>query len=199
MATSLPPKSDFTGGSQTQGEVKTAINNLRDFLSGLLGTDGTAATAQSQLGLDTAATQKADQNLRTFDDVEYFSDTVYRPKVQMSEDWFEDNQGLDFFKFDITGPGGDKSTAFAKLFIAMSQNNAGGSPKHDEVTINHAFGSWEVTTKNGNVTVSLSNKSNNGVTVELQHATSGDGTHNKTALIAQSNNITLSEVDGFWS
>jgi hypothetical protein len=47
----LPPSSDFTGASVTEGAFKTAITNLRDYLSGLLGSDGTIATAQSTLGM----------------------------------------------------------------------------------------------------------------------------------------------------
>jgi hypothetical protein len=47
----LPPSSDFTGASVTEGAFKTAITNLRDYLSGLMGADGTIATAQSTLGM----------------------------------------------------------------------------------------------------------------------------------------------------
>ncbi len=47
---SLPPSSNFTGGSVTEGQFKTALTGLRDFLSGLLGTDGTPATALTALG-----------------------------------------------------------------------------------------------------------------------------------------------------
>jgi len=36
---SLPPSSDFTGSSVTEGGFKTALTSLRNFLAGLLGTD----------------------------------------------------------------------------------------------------------------------------------------------------------------
>lgn len=53
MAT-LPASTDFTGASVTEAGFKTAITQQRDFLSGLLGTDGTAATARSTLGVSTS-------------------------------------------------------------------------------------------------------------------------------------------------
>jgi len=43
--TALPAATDFTGGSITQGQFKTAITDLRAFLDGLIGADGTIATA----------------------------------------------------------------------------------------------------------------------------------------------------------
>ena len=48
--TALPASSDFTGSTITEGQFKTAITNLRDFLSGLLGADGVNATALAALG-----------------------------------------------------------------------------------------------------------------------------------------------------
>ena len=48
--TALPSKTSFTGSTVTQGQFKTALDNLNDFLSGLLGTDGTAASARAALG-----------------------------------------------------------------------------------------------------------------------------------------------------
>lgn len=48
--TSLPASSDFTGGAVTEGQFKTALTGLRDFLSGLLGADGVNATALATLG-----------------------------------------------------------------------------------------------------------------------------------------------------
>lgn len=53
--TALPPSSNFTDGTITQGGFKTAIANLHDYLAGVLGTDGTIATAKSTLGLATVA------------------------------------------------------------------------------------------------------------------------------------------------
>lgn len=50
MTTSLPPSSDFTGAAVTEGGVKSAMTALRDFLSGLFGTDGAIATALATLG-----------------------------------------------------------------------------------------------------------------------------------------------------
>jgi hypothetical protein len=49
----LPPKSSFTGTSVTQGQFKTALDTLNDYLTGLLGSDGTAATAKAALGVVT--------------------------------------------------------------------------------------------------------------------------------------------------
>ena len=46
----LPPITDWTGPSVTEGQFKTAQGQLRDFLAGLLGADGTAATALATLG-----------------------------------------------------------------------------------------------------------------------------------------------------
>lgn len=45
----LPPASDFTG-PVTEGQFKTATTAERDYLAGLLGTDGTQATALETLG-----------------------------------------------------------------------------------------------------------------------------------------------------
>ncbi|KAF0174090.1 MAG: hypothetical protein FD162_1325 [Rhodobacteraceae bacterium] len=47
---SLPASSDFTGGAVTEGQFKTALTALRDYLSGLLGADGVNATALATLG-----------------------------------------------------------------------------------------------------------------------------------------------------
>lgn len=46
----LPPISNFTGSTVTEGQFKTALNDLRAYLAGLLGTDGNAATALATLG-----------------------------------------------------------------------------------------------------------------------------------------------------
>lgn len=51
MPTALPPSSDFTGASVTEGGFKTAITNLRTFIADLLGTDGTAASARTALAV----------------------------------------------------------------------------------------------------------------------------------------------------
>lgn len=51
MPTALPATSDFTGSTVTEGQFKTSISAQRDYLSGLLGTDGAAATALSSLGV----------------------------------------------------------------------------------------------------------------------------------------------------
>lgn len=48
--TTLPAASDFTGSTVTEAQFKTAITNLRSFLSGLLGDAGDAATALDTLG-----------------------------------------------------------------------------------------------------------------------------------------------------
>jgi hypothetical protein len=45
----LPASADFTGAAVTEAQFKTAITGQRDFLSGLLGTDGTIPTGLSTL------------------------------------------------------------------------------------------------------------------------------------------------------
>lgn len=45
----LPTAADFTDASTTEAEFKTAITDQRNFLAGLLGTDGVAATALSTI------------------------------------------------------------------------------------------------------------------------------------------------------
>ncbi len=60
MPTPLPDSADYTDSGATEGECKTFITNLRAFIAGLFGTDGTAATARSTLGLGSMATQDAD-------------------------------------------------------------------------------------------------------------------------------------------
>lgn len=47
--TALPASADFTGASITEAQFKTAVTNQRDFLAGLLGTDGTVPTALATL------------------------------------------------------------------------------------------------------------------------------------------------------
>lgn len=51
--TALPNIAEFTGSAITEGEFKTALANLHAYLSGLLGTDGSPATAQAALGVVT--------------------------------------------------------------------------------------------------------------------------------------------------
>lgn len=46
----LPPSTDFTGSGVTEGGFKTAITSLRDYLSGLFGTDGVPLSAVVALG-----------------------------------------------------------------------------------------------------------------------------------------------------
>lgn len=48
--TALPAASAFTGSGVTEGEFKTQLTAMRAFLSGLLGADGTQATALTTLG-----------------------------------------------------------------------------------------------------------------------------------------------------
>jgi microcystin-dependent protein len=50
MPTALPPSSDFTGAGVTEGDFKSAVTALRDFLSGLLGTTGATPLALSTMG-----------------------------------------------------------------------------------------------------------------------------------------------------
>lgn len=48
--TALPSSSDLTSATATNAQMKTTVSNQRDFLAGLLGTDGTVATALATLG-----------------------------------------------------------------------------------------------------------------------------------------------------
>lgn len=50
MATPLPAASEWTGSTVTEGQFKTAQNNLRAYLADLLGTDGLNTTALASLG-----------------------------------------------------------------------------------------------------------------------------------------------------
>lgn len=50
MPTALPASTDFTGAAVTEAQFKTALSNMRTFLSDLLGTDGLSATALTALG-----------------------------------------------------------------------------------------------------------------------------------------------------
>jgi len=61
--TTLPPSTNFTGAGITQGQFKTAITNLVSYLTCVLGTDGTTATAKSTLGLATVASTGAYSDL----------------------------------------------------------------------------------------------------------------------------------------
>ena len=49
--TALPSKPSFTGTTVTQGQFKTALDNLNDYLTGLFGADGTVGTARSTLNI----------------------------------------------------------------------------------------------------------------------------------------------------
>jgi hypothetical protein len=53
--TALPPIADLTDADTTEAEAKTWFTNIRSFLSGLFGTDGTKATARKTL-LEPSAT-----------------------------------------------------------------------------------------------------------------------------------------------
>jgi hypothetical protein len=46
----LPDNSDLTGGTRTRAQVRDSLGQQRDYLAGLLGTDGTIATANGSLG-----------------------------------------------------------------------------------------------------------------------------------------------------
>ncbi|HJS33215.1 MAG TPA: hypothetical protein VJ924_14570 [Alphaproteobacteria bacterium] len=52
----LPPAGNFTDPTVTEGAFKAALTGLLTYLSGLLGSDGTAVTARGNLGLGNAAT-----------------------------------------------------------------------------------------------------------------------------------------------
>lgn len=67
--TALPPSTDFTAGTVTEGQFKTAMTALRDYLSGLFGTAGTQATALSTLGalLNGTLTKAANYTLAAAD------------------------------------------------------------------------------------------------------------------------------------
>lgn len=50
MPTALPASSAFTGASVTEGDFKSAITSLRDYLAGLFATDGATVTALLTMG-----------------------------------------------------------------------------------------------------------------------------------------------------
>lgn len=50
MTSPLPNSSDFTGAAVTEGGFKSAMTNLISYLSGILGADGSTATALKTLG-----------------------------------------------------------------------------------------------------------------------------------------------------
>jgi len=54
QATTLPTAAELTGPTVTQGQFKSKLNQWRDYNANLLGEDGTAATAQSYLGIPNA-------------------------------------------------------------------------------------------------------------------------------------------------
>ena len=51
----LPPSTDFTGSSVTEGQFKTALTALRTYLADLFGADGLKTTALATLGAATPA------------------------------------------------------------------------------------------------------------------------------------------------
>src|SRR6266851_5443342 len=55
----LPPASNFTGATVSQGQFKTALTNLVAYLTCVLGPDGTPATAKGRLGLAMVASTGA--------------------------------------------------------------------------------------------------------------------------------------------
>lgn len=57
LAAAIPDKSDLTGGTLTQGQFRAGLDALHDYLTGLLDSDGTAASARTALGLGDAATR----------------------------------------------------------------------------------------------------------------------------------------------
>lgn len=55
----LPPSTDFTGSSVTEGQFKTALTALRTYLADLFGADGLKTTALATLGAATPAELQA--------------------------------------------------------------------------------------------------------------------------------------------
>lgn len=55
----IPAKANFTDSAVTEGGFRSAFDQLHDFLTGMLGSDGTPSAARSQLGLKDAATKTA--------------------------------------------------------------------------------------------------------------------------------------------
>lgn len=55
--TALPPSTDFTGAGITEGQFKTAISSLRDYLATLLGTTGAVVDALVAMGVPMSKTQ----------------------------------------------------------------------------------------------------------------------------------------------
>lgn len=56
MPNALPPSTDFTGSSVTEGQFKTALTTMRAFLADLLGTTGVASDARTALGITATPT-----------------------------------------------------------------------------------------------------------------------------------------------
>lgn len=55
LADTLPQATELTGNSVTQGQFKSKLTQWRNHNAGLLGEDGTVATAQSRLGIPNAS------------------------------------------------------------------------------------------------------------------------------------------------
>ena len=56
MPIALPPSTDFTGASVTEGQFKNSLTALRTFLADLLGTTGVPADARAALGITATPT-----------------------------------------------------------------------------------------------------------------------------------------------
>ena len=72
----LPPSTDFTGSTVTEGQFKTALTSLRDFLNGLLGADGLPATARTALGVSQTINEVVLSANTTLNATTHFAKTI---------------------------------------------------------------------------------------------------------------------------
>lgn len=72
----LPPSTDFTGSTVTEGQFKTALTSLRDFLNGLLGADGLPATARTALGVSQTINEVSITANTTLSATTHFAKTI---------------------------------------------------------------------------------------------------------------------------
>jgi hypothetical protein len=63
----IPAKSDITGVPKAKGSFRSGLDALHDYLTGLLGSDGNAATAVSVLGLPSVANIATTQTTQTLE------------------------------------------------------------------------------------------------------------------------------------
>jgi hypothetical protein len=113
MPTPLPPASDLTGASITEGQAKTWFGNLRLYLAGLLGSDGNAATARAALGAAAAGHTHTLADITGAQPVSKTGDTmtgdltIQGGKLTVKADGLGTNGAIDIA--DSAGAGGKKT------------------------------------------------------------------------------------------